>query len=293
MLKSRMRVTRMALFAIAIATLGSATSASAKLLGEFTRFQQCPWTNTEVKKCLYMLSKGEMLTLGSKKIPLEKQITLQGGFGEPVGGISPFFGATNGITLSKNPQNVPGGLLGLVPDSKAPPLVKSLEKFFLENSLTGVLATLELAESASSIGVGELNLIDGEGVALKLPLKIHFENPFLGKSCYVGASCTPVIWELTTGVTSPEKPNSPITGAPGVSKFLEKGQIHELSENELVDNKWSAPSASGCGGGLSFLVDSIVNEQLGSMTAGHNTVVLKNTIYIATAAAVKLNNDDG
>jgi hypothetical protein len=102
-----------------------------------------------------------------------------------------------------------------------------------------------------------------------------------------------MVWELTTGVTAPEKPNAPITGAPGVSKFLEKKQILELSENELVDNKWSAPVANGCGGGLSFLVDPIVNEQLGDMTAGHNTAVLKNTIYISTAAAVKLNHDMG
>ncbi len=293
MLKSRMRVARMALFAVAVATLGSAASASAGLLGEFTRFQQCPWTNSEVKKCLYMQSKGETLTLGSKKIPIEKSVTLQGGFGEPVSGISPFFAATNGITLNKAPQSVPGGLAGLVPEAKSPPLIKSLTKFYFENMLTGVSATLELAEPASSIGFGELNLLDGEGVALELPLKIHFENPFLGKACYVGSSGAPMIWELTSGVTAPKKPNTPITGAPGAIKSLEAGQIYELSENKLVDNNWSAPSASGCGGGLSFLVDPIVNEQLGDMTAGHNTVVLENTIYISAAAAVKLNDEMG
>jgi hypothetical protein len=283
----------MALFAVAVATLGSAASASAGLLGEFTRFQQCPWTHTKVKQCLYMLSKGGTVTLGSKKIPIEKQIVLQGGFGEPVSGISPFFAATNGVTLTKAAQNVPGGLAGLVPEAKSPPLVKSLTKFYFENALTGVNATLELAEPASNIDFGKLNLLDGEGLALKLPLKVHLENPFLGKSCYVGSSGSPMVWELTTGVTAPEKPNAPITGAPGVSKFLEKKQILELSENELVDNKWSAPFANGCGGGLSFLVDPIVNEQLGNLAAGHNTAVLKNTIYTSAAEAVQLNHDIG
>lgn len=273
----------MALFAVAVATLGSAASASAELLGEFTRFQQCPWTNTEVKQCLYVLSKGGTVTLGKKEVPIEKQIVLQGGFGEPVSGISLFFAATNGITLTKAGQPVPGGLAGLVPDAKSPPLVKNLIKFYFENMLTGVNATLELAEPASSVGFGELNLRDGEGLALKLPLKVHFENPFLGKSCYVGSSGSPIVWELTSGGA----------GSPGVSKLLEKEQILELSENKLVDNKWSAPSASGCGGGLSFLVDPIVNEQLGELTAGHNAAVLKNTIYISAAAAVKLNNDMG
>lgn len=293
MLNNRMRVVRTAMLAVAVATLGSAASASAELLGEFTRFQQCPWTTAEVKQCLYMLSTGGTVTLGSKKIPLEKQIVLQGGFGEPVSKISPFFAATDGVTLTKASQSVPGGLAGLVPDAKSPPLVKSLIKFYFENALTGVNATLELAEPASSIGFGKKNLLDGEGLALKLPLKVHLENPFLGKACYVGADDWPIVWELTTGVTAPEKPNTPITGAPGVSKFLEKKQILELSENELVDNKWPAPVANGCGGGLSFLVDPIVNEQLGEMTAGHNSAVLENTIYVSAAADVKLNHDMG
>lgn len=283
MLKSRLRVARMALFVVALATLGSAASASAELLGEFTRFQQCPWTKTKVKQCLYMQSKGGTVTLGSKKITIEKQIVLQGGYGEPISGISPFFAATNGITLSNAGQPVPGGLAGLVPDAKSPPLVKSLTKFYFENLLTGVNATLELAGPASNIGFGELNLLDGENLALKLPLKIRLENPFLGKACYVGSNAEPIIWELTSGGT----------GSPGVEKFLEGKLILELSENELVDNEWSAPTANGCGGGLSFLVDPIVNEQLGSLAAGKNAVVLKNTIYISAAEAVQLNHDIG
>jgi hypothetical protein len=283
MLNNRMGVVRTALFAVAVATLGSAASASAELLGEFTRFQQCPWTNTEVKQCLYMQSEGGMLTLGKKKVPFENQIVLQGGFSKPVSGISSFFAATNGVTLTKAGQSVPGGLAGLIPEGKAPPLVKSMIKFYFENALTGVNATLELAEPASSISLGKLNLLDGEGQALKLPLKVHLENPFLGKACYVGSSAEPIIWELTSGGA----------GSPGVEKFLEGKLILELSENELVDDKWSAPSANGCGGGLSFLVDPIVNEQLGDMTAGHNSAVMENTIYTSAAEAVQLNHDIG
>jgi len=283
MLNNRLRVVRMAMFAVAVATLGSAASASAELLGEFTRFQQCPWTKTKVKQCLYMQSKGGTVTLGKKKITIEKQIVLQGGYGEPVSGISPFFAATNGITLSKAGQPDPGGLAGLVPDAKSPPLVKSLTKFYFENLLTGVNATLELAGPASNIGFGELNLLDGENLALKLPLKIRLENPFLGKACYVGSNAEPIIWELPSGGT----------GSPGVEKFLEGKLILELSENELVDDEWSAPTANGCGGGLSFLVDPIVNEQLGSLAAGENAATLKNTIYISAAEAVQLNHDVG
>jgi len=238
-----------------------------------------------------MVTKGGTLTFGSKKVTIEKSIVLQGGMGEPVKGISPMVAATNGVTLSKASQPVPGGLLGLIPEAKSPPLVKSLAKFFFENTLTGVTATLELAKLAPSVEVGELNLLAAEGIALKLPLEIHLENPFLGKACYIGSSGVPVTWELTTGWTNPKKPNTPISGTPGTSEFLEKKQILQLNGNELVDNKWSAPAASGCGGGLSFLVDPIINEQLGDMTAGHNSAILKSTVSIATAANVNSHDD--
>ena len=291
MRKSRMRLTRVALLAVTAAALGGASSASALLLGEFTRFQQCPWTNSTVEKCLYMASNGGTLALGNKKISIEKSIVLQGGLGEPVKGIAPMIAATNGVTLSKTPQNVPGGLLGLIPEGKQPWLVKSLIKFFVENTLTGVNATVELAKSASSVEVGELNLLAAEGVALKLPLKLHFENPFLGRACYVGSSSAPVTWALTTGWTSPPAPNKPIGGAPGTSEFLEKSQILQLSGDELVDNSWAGPKVSGCGGGLDFLVDPIIEEQLGDTSAGHNSMTLKSTVSIARAENVKAHND--
>jgi hypothetical protein len=286
-----MRLTRVVLLAVAIAALSSAATASAKLLGEFTRFQQCPWTNAEVEKCLYMVSKAGTLTVGSKKITIEKPIVLQGGMGEPVKGIAPMIGATNGVTLSKGPQNVPGGLLGLVPEAKQPWLVKSLIKFFIENMLTSVSATLELAKPASEIEVGELNLLAAEGTALKLPLKVRLENPFLGKACHIGSNSAPITWRLTTGWTNPPAPNKPIGGTPGTSEFLEKSQILQLNGSEPVDNAWAGSTVNGCGGGLDFLVDPIVEEQLGDMSAGHNSAALKSTVSFATAANVKAHND--
>jgi hypothetical protein len=292
MKKNRLRVMRMALFVIALVALGLTGSASAKLVGEFTKFQQCPWANPGVKECLYMQSEAGEVRLDSRSVLIEKQMVLQGGFGEPVKGIAPFYAAKNAVTLSKAPQSFPGGLLALVPEAKSPFLVKTLSKFFFENALTGVTTTIELAQPASSIEIGVANLTSGEGLALKIPVKLHLENPFLGKSCVIGSSETPLIWEFTTGTTAPVKPNAPITGTPGSSELLEEKQILKLSGNVLVDNEWSAPVAAGCGGGISFLVDPLVISQLGTTTAGHNAAVLKNTVYIATAAAVKLNNED-
>jgi hypothetical protein len=293
MQKHRTRVVCSAMLAVALAALGLAGSAQAKLVGEFTKFAQCPYKNIEVRKCLYSVTESGEVVLGNKKVPIEKPVTLQGGAG-PINEeeVATFFAATNGITLSKAPQNVPGGLLGIVPDASSPALVKALIKFFLENSLTGVNSTLELAKSASDIKISESRLAGEEGVALELPLKVHLENPFLGKSCFVGSSSSPIIWKLTSGETAPPAPNTPISGAGGEGKFLEGGRIIEIKNNKLVDNAWSAPSPTGCGGILSFLVTPIIKAQLGTTTAGHNTAILKGAVATSAAVAVKKNDEE-
>ena len=294
-MRKQRKVTRgvcTALLAVALAGLCLAASAQAKLTGEFTKFEQCPFSNTEVKRCLYSVTEGGEVVLGSKKVPIEKQVVLQGGFGKPVEGFSKFFEAKNGITLSKAPQNVPGGLLGIVPEASSPPLVKALIKFFFENSLTGVNSTLELAKPASEIRISESHLAEEKGIALEMPVKVHLENPFLGKNCFVGSSTSPVVFKLTSGLTAPPEPNKPIHGKSGELELLEEGSVLRLKNAELVDNAWSAPAASGCGGIISFLVTPIINTQLGTTTAGHNTAILKNTVNVATAFAVRTNNEE-
>ena len=257
--------------------------------GEFAKFNYCPSTNSEVKKCLYSLTTGGKIVLGKKTTPIENTVTLQGGYGKAntETHIAKFYEATNGVTLSKTPQNVPGGLLGIVPPESSPYLVKLLSKYFFENSITGVKATLELAKPASEIEISEYNLLVEKHLALKLPVKVHLENPFLGSSCYVGSSSSPLTWNLTTGATSPPSPFTSIHGSSGELELKEEAEIAELLGNELVENDWSAPEASGCGGILSFLVDPVINAELGlPAKAGENTAILKNTIYVASAAGV-------
>lgn len=275
----------------ALAVLAFAGTASAKLTGEFAKFAQCPYNNLEVKKCLYSETIGGEVVLGAKKVPIVNNAYIQGGFSKPneETGFSKFFEATNGITLSKAPQPVPGGLLGIVPPEKSPALVKALSAFFFENALTGVNSTLELAKPASEIKISENHLAEEVGVALEMPVKAHLENPFLGKSCYVGSSSSPLLFKLTSGFTADGK----LRGKGGELTLFEEGSVLQLKGTELVDNSWSAPAASGCGGILSFLVNPIINGQIGlPSAAGKNTSILKNTINIASRAAVKLNNEE-
>jgi hypothetical protein len=294
MKKNRTRAVFAALLVVALASLALVGSASAKLTGNYTKFAQCPYTNLEIKKCLYSTTEGGEVVLGNKKVPIVNPAVLQGGLGViDEAGFQKFFAATNGITLSKAPQSVPGGLAGIVPDASSPFLVKVLIKFFFENSLTGVNSTLELAKPASEIKVSELHLAEEEEVALKLPLQIRLENPFLGKNCLVGSSSSPVYWDLTTGATAPSAPNKSIKGKTGAVEFLEEGRILLTKGAELVENNWSAPAATGCGGVLGFLVNPIINAQVGlPATKGKNTAILKNTIYVGSGAAIRKNNTE-
>jgi hypothetical protein len=293
----RGRAVLAAVCVIALAALGLAASAQAKLVGEFTKFQYCPYTKAEVRRCIYSPTFGGEVKLGKKSVPIEKEVVLQGGYGAeieegPEAGYRKFYEATNGITLSKAAQNVPGGLAGIVPEASSPPLVKALIKFFFENKITGLTSTLELAKPASEIRVNENNLAEEIGIALKMPVKVHLENPFLGKSCYVGSSSSPINWNLTVGTTAPPKPNEPIKGSGGVTEFFEEGQILKLKGAELVDNAWSAPAPTGCGGIIAFLVNPIISSQLGATTAGNNTARLKNDIWESPSLAVKINNEE-
>jgi len=288
---NKTRVVCVAMCLAALTALAFVGSASAKLTGEFAKFAQCPYNNLEVKKCMYSPTEGGEVVLGTKKVPITNVAYLQGGFSKPNAetGFSKFYEALNGITLSKAPQAVPGGLLGIVPPEKSPTLVKLLSAFFFENSLTGVNSTLELAKPACEIKVSENHLAEEIGVALELPVKVHLENPFLGKSCYVGSSSSPIWFKLTAGTTADGK----LKGFGGEVQLFEEGSVLQLKNAVLVDNTWSAPAASGCGGIISFLVNPIINGQIGlPSAAGKNVAILKNTINIAARAAVKLNNEE-
>jgi hypothetical protein len=286
-----------ALLIASLAVLAMSASAQAKLTGAFTRFAQCPYTNTEVRKCIYSVTESGEVVLGSKKVPIVNPVILQGGAGvvDEVTEMSKFYAAKNGVTLSKTPQPVPGGLAGLVN-------CKEIKDFLLriscevtfENGLTGLNSTLELAKPASDIRISEFRIAAEEGVGLIMPVKVHLENPFLGSSCYVGSSSSPIIWNLTSAETSPPGPNKPIHGFGGEGEFLEEAKIVQLNNNKIVDNAWAAPGATGCGGFLvELILDPIINAAAGvPAKAGLNTAILKGTVSSSPAVTVRKNDEE-
>jgi hypothetical protein len=255
--------------------------------GAFKVFKQCPRFTTGVRFCEYAQIEGGEVKIGTTTVPLNEdkkhEIILQGGYSRnSETGAESFFGALNGETLSKTPQNVPGGLTGLVncTDIKGNGFLevaaRAACKLVFENKTTGVAAITELAKPATSIGISSDNLLNEEGTALSLPVKVRLENTFLGSECYIGSSSSPVTLNLTTGTTSPPKPNSPISGKLGEVAFLESvGQTYtQVTKTSLVDNSFAAPEASGCGGIFSFLINPIVDSKLGlPSVAGKNTAI--------------------
>ncbi len=284
MQRRTLRLCLRALLGAALAALCLSATASAETV--WTKFAQCPSKTTGVRKCLYSITNGGEIVLGKKTTPIVNKVILQGGVGaeNEETGFEPFTAASNNETLSKAAQPVPGGLLGIVPEAGEPFLVKLLEEYFIHNKLFELNATLELAKPASEIKLSTFNLTIKEGIALSMPVKVHLENPFLGKSCYIGSSSSPIIWNLTTGPTPAAKS---IEGKAGIPELKEEGELIEIKENELVENDWKAPEATGCGGIISFLVDPIVDAEVGLPAAAETNVAkLKNTIFTATVGSV-------
>jgi hypothetical protein len=279
---------------IALSTIGLTSPASAELSGSFTPFRQCPYDNLEVNKCLFSVIDGGEVLLGSKRVPVTNPVTLQGGYGKPINGFSSLFAAKDGETLSQTPQPVPGGLAGVVPPKGSQPLVESITALFFENVITGVSATLELADSVSAVKVNENNFAGELGTALRIPVKVRLENPLLGPNCYIGSEETPMVWNLTSGKTNPPPPNQPLKGSAGFIKFLDEASNLVTRNVKLIDNSWAAPAARGCGGFLSFLVDPIVNRAAGlPAKAGTNTASLILDAHIAASLGVRLNEEEG
>jgi hypothetical protein len=287
-------IAAVALAAPLTALLGAASPAMASNPYE-KYFSQCPATEPGVELCFQgEVTSGEF-AIGSSKTPIEHPVIQQGGL-VPIPEVSDDYyivPAKNGETISKTEESVPGGLAGLI-DCKeitGSGIFELIERAAceaaFENGVTGVTATMELvANEHQPATLDFTNLLGEKGTAIFLPVRVHLKNPLLGESCYIGSEANPIKLHLTTGTTSPPEPNKPISGRTG--KFSEEeGEVSVLRENLLVDNSFSVPTAQGCGGFFSFLLDPIVDTKLGlESPSGHNTVKLEGIQRIALAEEV-------
>jgi hypothetical protein len=287
-MRNRIRSTLLVSAALA-ATLSAigVSSATAAPKGEYAVFAQCPLSNTELSGCLVSRTESGHITMGKTEVPIVKTQTLQGGLINVEPGLKKMAAALNGETLTKTPQKVPGGLLGLVKcnEIKGEGFFEKLERgaceLVFENATTGVNATTELAAPASSVLVSLAEAELETGPALVLPIKVKLENPLLGKECYIGSNSDPIVLELTTGTSGTLK------GKLGEISTKAEGGILAIKNNTLVNGTFSAPAATGCGEFFSFLLDPIINSKIGLPAKSGNSAVLNSTLEIAGAGLVR------
>jgi hypothetical protein len=245
------RITFGLVVAVGLAALW-ATPAMAGIDRELSIFAQCPTETAGIEACAYSTVTGGEFKLGSKTTPIVHPLTLQGGLKTGTNELQP---AKNGETLSKTPETVPGGLVGLgLPGEE-------------------VTATAELA---GPVFLNSTGLLRG-GPAVQLPLKVKLNNTLLGETCYVGTEADPLALTLTTLTTDPPPPNKPISGKTGTLEFRAAGNIIHVGGTTVVDNEFAAPEASGCG--PAGLEDPVVNNSAGLPSAAGNNSVVQETEF--------------
>jgi hypothetical protein len=266
---------------LAAVLLASPAMAANHPTGEFAQFRDCPLKRETISSCFRSVSTAGSFTVGKKTVPIENPVVLQGGI-EGAGESVKFFAAEDGHTLSRAPQPVPGGLRGVNPPKWWP---ESLQEWFndeVDQGMTDVKASLELAAPPTAIKLSTENLAYREGVALGLPAKFRLESPILGSNCYIGANSSPVRINFTTGRSGA------IRGAAPPAQFNKNETLTAIRNGRLVNSTFEAPAASGCGGILSFFIDPLVNGLLGgSSESGGSAAILEGNFEGAVAGAVR------
>ena len=299
-LRTRTLVMAAMALVLPVTALASASPAMAEPKGIFKIFKECPTEIPGVTPCSYVETTSGEFKLGSTVVPIKTTIIQQGGYlktGNPEVERE-FYGipAKNGESLSKTPQNVPGGLTGLINCEKLIEPFKFLCKIALESGPLEVTATAELVASEKNpVIFNEEALGSEEGTAITLPLRVHLKNSFLGNSCYIGSESSPLQLHLTTGATSPPKGFASIHGKLGTPEgvFEKELGLTRIKENSLVDNTFSAPGSEGCGevNILGIVIKGFLDETVNSKSkipskAGENVVKLNGVLNETSAKNV-------
>lgn len=249
---------------LAVSLLG----ASGATAGDFDRFANCPVNDATVVTCVHSETDSGAFVLGSKNVPIDQTIVVQGGLTATGGWVNPINGA---LAMSEPELNVPGGILG-IPGAEG-----------------AVLGVKSVAKLRGTPVMSVANYSGQTGVAMQLPIRVQLKNWALSSDCSIGSSSNPMVLNLTTGTTAPPGPNSPITGSRGTVGIEAGGKILKYSLNRLVDNSFAAPKAQWCDVfGTNGLVTLAVNSSVGlASAAGKNTADLSGSLRIASKANVK------
>lgn len=297
------------LVALTVSALGAGSASAAKSpkynIGNFAQYKYCPYDHEEYRGWCYTGitsggAKGGFFEYGKVKVPLNKPITLQGGYNER-GNIEPveteeeeeqiivFPAAHGGATLEAPELKVTGGIgllnKGIQENAGWPAALRESWQEAKKNHETAVNVKIELAGNELfdiPDGLSVTNLILEKGTVFRLPLKVKITSPWLEKlgsgPCYIG---------------SDEHPNQIHLTAEGfgTAGHVERvgGEQAILHDSRLVDENWTIgpeSGANGCGGTYESYVDNALNEVLELGPTRKGLVVLQGTLYTAEKSVV-------
>ncbi|AEV86611.1 hypothetical protein ACWT_5594 [Actinoplanes sp. SE50] len=282
----------LAMIAASVATV--ALTPGAARAATYSGMENCPLSAPAMKDpsnlqvgCVYSVTHGGSVTIGSTTVALNNPITLQFGVYWPASAPTRTF-----------PDGSEANVYSTVPAAGGRTLVaKPLQVAIpgIANIIPGVTSVFAQVELAGPI-TGFVPLATGEDTPVfVMPIKLHLYNALFGARCYIGSDTDPIRFSPTTGTTSPPAPNKPATGDAGtISIDPDPNGFQTLGVGftgaTLVDNAYAVPKASGCGlipGSLDPLIDLAFGPL--PSAAGRNAVVFSGN---DTSFAVSPSLDD-
>jgi hypothetical protein len=248
------RTSRIGMTLAAVAGV-AAVSASAASAASTPSFSRCPTATPGVFACLDVNTTGGSIGANRNSINVGGAIAIQGGirYDDAVGD-NVFVPPVSGDALTGRPVTVASNIFGTG----------------LPFTLNSVTATVQ------QVGPITFNYSSFDITA---PIRVRFDNALLGSSCTIGSAASPITLHLTTGITNPPAPNTPIAGNGGTFADVPGADLAVQDVLE-VDNAYAVPAATSCGAASRAAVTKIINKQLGLPSpAGTNTAQLTNDIY--------------
>ena len=253
--------------------LALTTAASASVTGDPSEFNLCPNNFTPPAGasllCSHSETTGGTLTIGNSTVTISNNpdtvdLGAYSTSGLGLFGIEAIVTPTNGEVFGGPAQEVPGGLLGLTGINNAiNDVTSSIE---LAGPMTAATVVDPTETAAFFCGGGPLGSCqDGPSLfsVIRVPIKVHLNNPVLGASCYIGSNATPIVLNLVeTPTSSPQL----TTGGPGGNAIIVTGA-------EVADTTFAVPGANGCG--LLGALDPVLNLKVGLPSpSGKNSALI-------------------
>lgn len=258
----------LAVAAMVLATMSVASPASAVETDLYDPFTKCP-TDHELLNdpdfmfagggCVASIAKpGSTFTIGDRTTETTSPSVTQwafGSFDDELGSLPVVPGSTS---VTAEPEEVEGGLLGLVPPEEVAPLLDPLDP------ILGVQSQVEAAGDVSEWLLAPPTT----------RLKIKLINPVLGDDCYIGSDDDPIVLHAEDWVEEEAAQLSFSNDPNGFEVFV----IHSTG-GVIRNDAFSVPEARGCG--PAGILDPFINERVGLPSPeGENEAVFLNDTHI-------------